>query len=495
MWEEDAGMSAKPAFLDPRYQTIHQNFPTEQLDSSEQQWDDSEPTNVEELDRELAQQSSTELEKIAIRQNRVAALLRVCALLVPVGLSLGVLQLSWRQLYWRGQGDSTGNPKGINEDLAIFQIASKAHEVLIVLSLSDLILHYLRQQLVSSQGLPFGLLTSAYQVALGSQPVSIGFFYAVKSSLRLRPIKWQSIGLALLLLLTTAIGLAAGPASAIVLIPRLNWWSFQDLFTVYNSPNDYGFRRVAALFTMYIPKQLFPSVVDASSLPGSYCLDADLDVNASCPFAGYSDLLSIFNFTAQTENITIDSPPLSRIMATDNGGGDVSDSANTWTSNYVLANYLSLGWNLAMYGIEGNPFTVESKTSRDSVMTPVVQIFCDLESATTYNRSLAAFESVFENNLEADSTASLGSFDVRRIWNESLLVNANETMVEFEEMFQNTSTSGLVAFIYTPSNPGNDANVTMCTISASWDANKMWMISTGSQSVDSNFTWDKYTSR
>jgi len=112
----------KPA-LDPQYEIIDPAFVADH-----DHWDDSEPTNIQELDRELAQQSSTELAKVAVRQSRRRALLRVCALLVPVAVSFAILQFSWRQRYWR---DSNDNPVAISENLAVLQIAAKAHEVCI----------------------------------------------------------------------------------------------------------------------------------------------------------------------------------------------------------------------------------------------------------------------------------------------------------------------------------------------------------------------------
>lgn len=199
----------KPLPIGSRYEPIDPTLPADQ-------WDDSEPSNIEELNQQTAKQSAKELEKVAVRQSRFGVLFRSCVLLALAALSFAILQLSWRHRYWR---DSNEN---VSEELAVLQIAAKAHEILITLSLSDLVLHYLQQQLSSSRGLPFGLFTSAYQVALGAQPISFGFLYSAKSILRPRDVQWQPLGLALFLLLSTLLGLAAGPSSAIVLIPRLN---------------------------------------------------------------------------------------------------------------------------------------------------------------------------------------------------------------------------------------------------------------------------------
>lgn len=77
---------------------------------------------------------------------------------------------------------------------------------------------------------------------------------------------------------------------------------------------------------MYIPKPLFPSVVDASSLPGPFCLETGLDLNGTCPFAGFDEILqnsTVFNTGA---NNSINSPLL-RVLATElNDGAGIAST-------------------------------------------------------------------------------------------------------------------------------------------------------------------------
>lgn len=474
-------MQSKHFFLDPQYRSI-QPASTDQLAQPE-------PTS-DELEYEDEQESNTELQKVAISQNRSRALLQTCALLLPVGLSFGILQLSFRHVYWRGGGEADGDPHGINEILGVLQLAAKVHEIFIVFSLSQLVLHYLRQQLISARGLPFGLFTSAYLVALGSHPLSRGFLYSWKSIFRRKHIQWQSFGLALLIVLATLVGLAAGPASAIALIPRLDWWSLQDLFTFYERPDTI----TTSDFTMYIPKRLFPHDVNSSSLPGPYCLNSGLDVNSSCPFAGYSDLLPTLNFTTGMDNITLDSP-LRRIMSTRMNfeGRPTNESsmggASTWTSNQVLANYLSLGWRISMDGVLGAPSTVETKTQHGSVMNPVVDVNCETQPATTYHRDLAFLHNPFSDP-SGDDQSYKGTFDLREIWNETVLTNSSNTMLEWREMFQDAEEPVLAAFLLVPLGQNGFANITMCSVRAYWAANEMWIMSSESPTIISNFTWE-----
>ena len=469
--------------IDPRYEAIDATLPADQ-------WDDFEPSNIEELDRQIATDSSKELEKIAIKQSRFRVLLRVLALLVPVGLSFAILQLSWRHIYWR---NSNHNPRAISEDLAILQIAAKAHEVLMVLSLSDLVLHFLRQQVSSAQGLPFGLFTSAYQVALGSQPISYGFFHGICSSFQRPSLKWRQLALAIFLLVSTLLGLAVGPSSAIALIPRLGWWPDADLMPFYTRPKNFD-NHHPSHYTMYIPKLLFPGTVDSSSLPGPYCMNQELDVNGSCPFAGFQDLLPGLNFSTKADNNTIDTP-LQRVMSTHLSQPVVGIAASTWTTSHVLANYMSLDFEDDSYNKNPNPNTIETKTHGDAVLAPIVSVFCDQQYANVFVHDLGKLANGFSTLPGYDDVpAPSGTFDIRSVWNLTDLAASNTTKVAFVEDTPNATVPGLLALVYTPAiNEQELANISVCGIVAFWEPSKMSVLASGSNAVVlSNFTWDGY---
>ena len=416
------------------------------------------------------------------------------ALLIPVALSFAILQLSWRYVYWR---DSNHDPRAVSEDLGILQIAAKAHEVLMVLSLSDLVLHYLRQGLSSPAGLPFGLFTSAYSVALGSQPVSFSFFYALKSLCRRTTIQWRSLALAAFLLTSTLLGLAVGPSSAIVLIPRLDWWPSDKFFLLYENTHDYN-RKNPSTFTMYIPKLLSPSIVDASSLPlYADCLHDDYDANKTCPFAGFSDLSASMNFSAINDNVTTGSP-LQRVIATNMANDGESVVASTWTTNYVLTNYMSLTFDpFYLKAAHVNPNTIQCRTNDDSVMSPLVNVFCEQQYANVFVRNVSNLDRALLNFAGSinDSARPSGTIDIRTIWNETVLAHSNTTQVAFVEDSSDVITpSHLLAFAYVPTTEeGEEANVSMCGIAASWEPSKMSVLVSGTVgTVISNFTWDKH---
>lgn len=107
-------------------------------------------------------------------------------------------------------------------------------------------------------------------------------------------------------------------------------------------------------------------------------------------------------------------------------------------------------------------------------MTPIVSTYCDQQPATTYDRSLTALAISFSTLLTSDDVVPFFEFfDVRQIWNETILAKSNDTMVAFEDDILNASISETLAFIYTPASDKNKANITMCDIRTIWDVNKM----------------------
>lgn len=101
-------------FLEPRYKTI----------------DPGSINSTDDPDDELAKKSLREPEKVTISQSRVGAVLRTLLYLLPVGLSFGILQLTFRHVYWRGTGSSYNDASrcSINKILNVLEIVVKLHD-------------------------------------------------------------------------------------------------------------------------------------------------------------------------------------------------------------------------------------------------------------------------------------------------------------------------------------------------------------------------------
>lgn len=133
------------------------------------------------------------------------AVYHLLALLVTALLTIVYIQ-QWR---WPYPGPS-------DEVQAGLQFVTKLHECLLIISLSNILSHRLRYLLLTSEGVPLGLLTTAFQ--LNSPMFSVGSEFL--DTLR-RLFSSLSIFLSFGLVCSTALlSFAASPLSAVVLLPR-----------------------------------------------------------------------------------------------------------------------------------------------------------------------------------------------------------------------------------------------------------------------------------
>ena len=149
--------------------------------------------------------------KIAIRQDRAIALLRSLIHLIPISVSLCEIILNWNTYY---VGISIYNQ-------AVYQLLAKIHEITIQASLAAVVFSYIRHELTTGKGVPFGALLSGLQVNQVSYLWSMEFWGTIRSvhlSLRRK--------FTLLVLIFTCIVLASlsGPSSAVLLVPRFDYW-------------------------------------------------------------------------------------------------------------------------------------------------------------------------------------------------------------------------------------------------------------------------------
>ena len=153
----------------------------------------------------------TEQTKVAIQQRRTIALLRALIHLVPMGVALWEIVLNWNTYF---VGYAVYNQ-------AYYQFGAKAHEIAIEASLSTIVFSYVRYELMLGSGIPFGALFSGLQVSQASYLWSMEFWGTVSSKSICLKSKVR-----LLVVVTASVFLAAiaGPSSAILLVPRLDYW-------------------------------------------------------------------------------------------------------------------------------------------------------------------------------------------------------------------------------------------------------------------------------
>lgn len=152
----------------------------------------------------------TEQTKVAICKNRTTALLRALIHIFPASVALWEIVLNWNTYF---VGYSVYNQ-------AYYQFGAKLHEIAIEASLSAVIFSYVRYELLLGDGIPFGALFSGLQVAQASYLWSMEFFGTVCS--KHVPFK-NRLRLLLVLIASVFLAVVAGPSSAILLVPRLDY--------------------------------------------------------------------------------------------------------------------------------------------------------------------------------------------------------------------------------------------------------------------------------
>ncbi|KAK5091217.1 hypothetical protein LTR05_001398 [Lithohypha guttulata] len=163
-------------------------------------------TNTEEKPKEIIQPS------------RPLAIARCSIHVLPICVSVTILVLNFGNSYLgRGLPGSIIDPS-IN--IALLQVAAKIQELLIVASVTTIVMHVLRSELVHGEGLPLGLLAGGFLYSSLSyfwSPEFWGSFYSKApwiTHLRVYGI----------IVLGGLIAVFAGPSTAILLVPREQPW-------------------------------------------------------------------------------------------------------------------------------------------------------------------------------------------------------------------------------------------------------------------------------
>lgn len=286
--------------------------------------------------------------------------------LVAVAASLGVMQLRIRDVYWSDE-ISWNEPvsrlaKG--EVQSVLQFAAKIHEVLIMASLSAMALHVVRRMLLGD-GVAYGLLAGAYQI--GSVPYLFssalwGPFYRL-SCLRTRV-------LALVLAAGVIYANLVAPASAIIIIPSLDWWPLEYPYAGRSLPTYVTTSR----------DMLYPSDVKASEEMQRNCNNT-LFV---CPGGGHEELRNLMVAISlggvdPITNVKMHGAETYRVLNATWQFSNTSNVALATTLHSTIGNVVGNFWDY----VSRNPVGEVNKARRprfesdlDDFKAPVVQVQC-----------------------------------------------------------------------------------------------------------------------
>ena len=224
--------------------------------------------------------TAAESTKPVLRRSRWIALSRCAIHILPCTVFSFLIYLNFNAIYL-GPGFSYTRSDGIY--LAFFQVAAKCLELACVASLTTVVLHILRYDLIRD-GVPFGLLGSGIFFSqanyIWGPELFVGALYSVKSWRRLR----------LLLVVGTAaiIAVLIAPSSAVLLQPRLQ--------NVPAGETEY--------FLPATPDELWPSVLDGNDeLPE--CFDEVDARRILCASGGFESLRTYFENFNSSMDVTL----------------------------------------------------------------------------------------------------------------------------------------------------------------------------------------------
>ena len=163
-------------------------------------------------------QGTREVPKPVLVNSKWAQICRSSFHLLPIFTSTALVVLNLGH-YYVGR-ELSGAILNNNINLALLQIAAKTQECLIVASLAIVVTQILRDELMFGEGIPLGLLGSAFsfnQLSYFWSPDFIGSF-------RCRMSVFRKVSIFGFLIIAGIIAATAGPSCAVLLIPRIQEW-------------------------------------------------------------------------------------------------------------------------------------------------------------------------------------------------------------------------------------------------------------------------------
>ncbi|KAI3199016.1 hypothetical protein CBS147311_6100 [Penicillium roqueforti] len=175
--------------------------------------------------------------KVIVSESLSIALRRCTYHFAPILVSAVIMTLDLKGVYLGADLMSPVKSETIN--LMLLQLAAKAHEIMIVASLGLVVLQFVRHELLFGDGLPLGLIGS------GLTFNSLGSFFSKEFYGSLKYIGGHGNTLRKIMFVTVVVvaGLTAalaGPASAVLLVPKSQNWAAGGTQVYLNgSTNDF----------------------------------------------------------------------------------------------------------------------------------------------------------------------------------------------------------------------------------------------------------------
>ncbi|KAI9797363.1 MAG: hypothetical protein M1833_005543 [Piccolia ochrophora] len=426
--------------------------------------------------------------KIALTSNYRIITLAVVVQILPTLTTIVILYLTSASVYWA----DLGYPHQ-NSILNGLQFASKFHEILITASLTAIVLHRIRYDLAEASGVPLGFLTSAYQMGSPTY-LFTKEFWGAQTTRSLRQLRdwqfWRSqttkarhgnrnwLPLGLVIAVTFMLAPIVGPASAVLMIPSLDWWPLS------NPLND----TAISVFLPLGPSQIWPPRIDAKllsspeMLPTSdACLRDDANKDPVCPSAGFEDIAAwaakYMNKVADPNITLTDLETGAKRYLTSNtierssgwavsstvGFGQAKDIANFW-------NFLR-GTELPLASVQ-RPLLEPSFQDSLPMKKPVVQAHCAL-----FKEGSEDFKHItFPTGELRSPTLNLEKSTSWRIPKAIETSAPSNELVDFHwvDMSEHSDDVPLLGAVFVSHAPDGSTAVFPCTILSHWAPVRIW---------------------
>jgi hypothetical protein len=200
-----------------------------------------------------------------------------------------------------------GIPNHDQIDMAALQVAAKLQELLIIASIGSIVYHRLRHDLLT-QGLPFGLLSSGVSFTQVSYIWSPEFVAALTCR--------SNSTLTLFVILSVIVASTAGPATAVLIIPRMIQFPAGETEYYINGTSDH-------LWPSYIGLENYLPDYTNGYNESIKCASSTGYTSAVCPSGGYLALMDHFSAGTLENRAGVQTPPLenTRIFAQSVRGG------------------------------------------------------------------------------------------------------------------------------------------------------------------------------
>ena len=212
---------------------------------------------------------ATEPKKKIIYKSRWTALVRCAVHILPTFFSIALITLNLKHYYIGRALMGVITNDSIN--FALLQVAAKVQELLITASLATVIFQIIRNELMYGDGVPLGLLGSGFAFTDISYFWSPDFWCSLPYKAKL----WKKCAVVGTLVMAGFLALTAGPACAVLLIPRLQAWDAGGSSFYLNGSYD----------------EIWPSLMTFDSKGSqAYCTSDNATAYGVCPSGDFDAL-------------------------------------------------------------------------------------------------------------------------------------------------------------------------------------------------------------